>query len=244
MGSNLMAVDINTNYLSKITWEHREKPKYEATISASIQPIAEITEFLRTLYQDFDLDTAIGVQLDAVGVRIGRDRFIDIPLQYFSVEVEGLGVNEGLLKGPNDPLFGKQPLADEPYRHLLYAVVMNNHWNGSIPNAYACYDFLFGPNNYVLIQDYGNMSMAVVLYGTTPTTANMTFYTREQIIALFTTDNLKLRPAGVKQYFLMRDSDFPLGIGSGGPPAFGIGVDNDNISGVGEGHILEVVNVE
>lgn len=239
-----MPVDIQTNYLSKITWEHRYKPKYEATIRASVQPVAEITEFLRVLYQHFDLDTAVGVQLDAVGVRIGRDRFIDVPLTYFSVEMDGLGINEGFLKGLYDPLYGRQALADEPYRHLLYAVVMANNWNGSIPTAYDCYDFLFNSVNYVVIQDYGNMSMAIVLYGAVPTISTMTFYTREQTIALFLNDNLNLKPAGVKMYFLMLEDEFPLGIGSGGPPAFGIGAQNDNIAGIEAGHILKTLRVE
>jgi len=237
-----MPVDIQTNYLSKITWEHRDKPKYEATIRASVQPIAEITEFLRVLYEQFDLDTAIGVQLDAVGVRIGRDRYLDTPLEYFSVAVAGLGINEGLLKGPNDPTYGQQALPDEPYRHLLYAVVMANNWNGSIPTAYDCYDFLFGPNNSVLIQDYGNMSMAIVLYGIAPSAS--TIYTYGQTIALFTTDHLNLKPAGVKLYFLMREGDFPLGIDDGGPPAFGIGITNNKIGGIEQGHLLKTIRVE
>ena len=191
-----MSVDIRSNYLNKITWEHQGKPKYEATISASVQPIAEITEFLRVLYEKFDLDTAVGVQLDAVGVRVGRNRFINSPILYFSVEIEGEGINEGNLKGPFDPLYGQHALADEPYRQVLRAVIEANNWNGSIPQAYHCYETLYINNiNTVLIQDYGDMSMAIVLYGGTPTLTD--FYTKEQTIALFTTDHLNLRPAGV-----------------------------------------------
>ena len=191
----------------------------------------------------FDLHSGVGGQLEGVGVGGGDKRWIKCAMLYAAVVIVGEGINEGNLKGPFDPLYGQHALADEPYRQVLRAVIEANNWNGSIPQAYHCYETLYINNiNTVLIQDYGDMSMAIVLYGGTPTLTD--FYTKEQTIALFTTDHLNLRPAGVKLYFLMLQEELPLGIGYGGPPAFGIGVDNDNIAGIEAGHMLRTVRVE
>ena len=70
-----------------------------------MRPLCGVDELLQELRTAFDLDTAIGRQLDAVGVRVGRTRHLHTPLEgvYFSWNTEGVGWNEGIWKGRYDP---------------------------------------------------------------------------------------------------------------------------------------------
>jgi hypothetical protein len=58
-----MAID---DYLNLVPSQHRQRPRYMATVEAVLRPaegVAGLLEAMRTL---FDLDTALGAQLDAV----------------------------------------------------------------------------------------------------------------------------------------------------------------------------------
>lgn len=65
------------DYLKKyISPEHRDKPKFTAWLSAALQIIVDMQNFLSTLYTYFDLDTAIGNQLDILGEYLGCTRML------------------------------------------------------------------------------------------------------------------------------------------------------------------------
>ena len=68
------------DYLALITAYHRGKPKFAAMVRAIVEPFVAIQDFIAHLPLDFDLDLAIGVQLDVVGEWVGRSRFIETPL--------------------------------------------------------------------------------------------------------------------------------------------------------------------
>ena len=82
-------------YLALITSEHRGKKKFEATVAAVVAPFSKLQAVLRGLPADFDIDQAVGVQLDAVGAWIGRSRRFDTPLVgvYFAWDDLRLGRN-------------------------------------------------------------------------------------------------------------------------------------------------------
>lgn len=223
------------DYLSRVTSEHNQQPDFIATLSAVLQPLCDLQTVVEHLPFDFDLDLAIGVQLDAVGVRVNRDRFVSLPLNvYFSVGVAGLGVGQGYLKNANDPLTGLTTLPDEPYRIVLRAVIAANFWDGTIPGAYAAYDTLFANTGLsVLISDYGDDSMSIALVGVSPDAINL---------ALFSNGELDLKPAGVELYRLL-PAIYPAAV-PGGTPLFGVGVENNAIAGVGVGQLAQVISTE
>lgn len=230
-----MAKSVN-QYLALITSEHNQQPDYEATITALVEPLVSQQELVEHLPTDFDLDFAVGVQLDAIGVRVNRDRFVPLPLNiYFSVGVVGLGVGEGYLKGPHDPLTGMTTLADEPYRTVLRAVIAANMWDGTIPGAYEAYDTLFEstPQYSVLIQDWADLSMGLVLVGSSPDAVTK---------ALFTIGALDLKPAAISLRRML-PTIYPAGV-AGGTPLFGVGVQNNAIAGVGTGQLVRTISVE
>jgi hypothetical protein len=121
------------DYLRLIPSYNAIQPKFMATLRSVVQPFADQQEFLSSLPQVFDLDTAIGVQLDQVGLWIGRDRTIETPISgvYFSWDTPGLGWEQGTWQGTFDPSEGLTVLDDETYRQLLYAKIGSNNWDSS-----------------------------------------------------------------------------------------------------------------
>lgn len=155
-------------YLNLIPSQHRQTPRYMATVQALLTPMLGVDALLRELRAAFDLDTAVGRQLDAVGVRVGRSRHLHTPLTgvYFSWNTEGVGWNEGLWKGRYDPESGLVTLPDDIYRMLLKAKVAANRWDGTIPDAYEAWEIAFADlGSIILIQDNQDMSMVVGIAG-------------------------------------------------------------------------------
>jgi hypothetical protein len=218
-----MAGDIS-KYLRLVTSEHREKPNFIAFLSAVLQPIADNIELTESFYLYYDIDLAIGVQLDKVGEWVGRDRRVAIPNVYFSLDVAGLGLDEGYLRGPFDPDTYLTSLDDDHYRLLLKAVIVNNSWDGSVSKAYEVWDNLFGdaPPFIILIQDTGQMTMFLTLLNKSPLPIDVVTQ------ALFNTGEISVRPAGVAaQYGIIQNV--------GTLPVFGLDVENDNIAGLDVG---------
>jgi hypothetical protein len=147
-------------YLGKITpWQATDKkPKFRATVAAGVQPYVDQQVVLASLPALFDLDTAIGAQLDVDGEWIGRSRFVSVPIPgaFFSFDTPGLGWDEGLWKGPYDGADGISQLPDDLYRRLLYAKRAANSWDGTTDGAEAILrTFLPDPATLVFIDDDG-----------------------------------------------------------------------------------------
>jgi hypothetical protein len=150
-----------TPYLNLITSEHRQRPDYIAMLSGVFQPLVDGVTVARSLNTLFDIDNAEGVQLDAIGVWVGRSRNLSVPLEnvYFQFDT-GPGFDMGILRGPFDPLTTLFVLPDDQYRILLYATIAANHWDGTIPGAYNAYAIAFGPRGFtMLIIDNQDMTM-------------------------------------------------------------------------------------
>jgi len=193
------------NYLNLITSKHRDKPKFEATVTVGVSPFAKIQDVLNGLPADFDIDTAMGVQLDAVGVWIGRSRRIDTPLTGIYFTWEGLlseGWNSGSWKGEFDPDSGLVDLPDDAYRTLLKTKIAANNWDGTIPDAYKIWTSVFGADRFILIQDRQDMSMVIGIAG-------QPLDTIEQ--ALLVNGYIPIKPEGVQVlYYAVAPSVGPL----------------------------------
>jgi hypothetical protein len=137
-------VEILEYLLALITASHNQQPRYMDTVALSVRPFAELIVMARRLIGLFDLDTAVGQQLDFTGQWIGLTRFIDVLLDvWFSFDIEGLGWDQGKWMSPYEATTELIELGDEPYRQLLKAKVVANHWDGTIPGAERVWDVLF-----------------------------------------------------------------------------------------------------
>lgn len=222
-----MSGDI-TGYQALITSQHADKPNFMASLAALVQPLADIQAMMASLPDRFDLDKALGAQLDAVGQWVGRNRYLSVPLTdvYFSLGVEGLGFGQGTWHGPYDPLTGLTALPDDAYRTLLRATIAANRWDGTIPGAYTAWEALFDSAGYqVLIQDNGDMTMLFGLVGPSPDAVTL---------GLLTGGYLSLKPAGVRitAYALPTMPNVPF---------FGFGIAGTNIAGFGSGCFASMI---
>jgi hypothetical protein len=206
----------SADYLAKITSEHAGAPKFTTMVAAVTGAFADAINFSQSLSGSFDLDAAVGVQLDAIGLWVGLSRKIRTPLVgvYFSFDTTGLGFEQGVIKGPFDPSDGLVSLDDETYRTILRAKIAANHWDGTLPGAAAILQGVFpGGTTTVFIQDNYDMSMTVGIVGAPPSAA---------FRALLTAGYLRVKPEGVSASYVVPSVPAPI---------FGFDVQNSNISG-------------
>lgn len=206
-----------TAYLNLIAPEHNQKPNYIASVTAAVQPFADQLAVLSTFATLWDVDSAVGDQLDTIGLWVGISREIAVPLTgvYFSFDDASLGFDLGIWLGPFDPTSGLVSLPDDSYRLVIKAKIGLNHWDGSIPDAYAFMNPLF-PGNQLVIQDNQDMTMLMGIIGPNALTPIET--------ALLENGYLDVKPAGVT-------IDAYITPSVPNAPFFGFDVENSTISG-------------
>lgn len=212
-----------TPYLDLVTSEHRNQPNYISILTSLLQGPCDLQVNMSLIPGLLDIDVAIGDQLDKVGEWIGATREVSVALTgvYFSLGIEGLGLGQGSMQGPNDPTSGLVTLPDSGYRTLLRAKIAANHWDGSIPGAYAAWDIAFSGTGFSIgIIDLGGMHMIYVLFGGVPDALTL---------GLFTGGLLDLKPAGVM-------IDLYITPSASNVPYFGLGPQSANIGGLGVGY--------
>lgn len=179
-------------YLGLITSLYRGQPKFIGLCLALADPLVGQQALLEAVRSGFDLDQAVGVQLDMVGEWVGRSRNLEAPLTdvYFSWGTDGVGWGHGMWKGPYDPDSGLVSLPDDVYRTLLRAKVAANAWDGTIPGAYAIWETVFADTgSMVVIQDNQDMTVVIGLAG-----AHVDSVTLQLLIGGY----IPLKPEGVR----------------------------------------------
>lgn len=212
------------DYPALVTSEHK-KPRFLALLDALVLPFVEIQDFLATFPFEFDVDHAVGVQLDAVGKWVGIGRYLNLPLTgiYFSWEESSTGWNEGMWKGRYDPESGLTRLEDDSYRQLIKARIAANHWDGTIPGAIAVWKAAFADSgSEILIQDNQDMTMTVGVAGSYPDAV---------FKALLMGGYIPLKPEGVRVNWYAVTPD--------GGPLFAWDCDNVSLQGWGNGRWAE-----
>jgi len=212
-------------YLDLITSEYRLKTKFTSMVSADVSIQVRVQDLLSSLIVKFDIDTALGQQLDVIGQWVGVSRNVSIPVAgiYFSWDAD---YTEGWEYGSWQPPLAPTDvtsLPDDAYRTLIRAKIAANAWKGTTDDAYIIWDTVF-PDITILIQDYQNMSYDMALVGGIVPSLTL---------ALLTGGYLPLKPEGVRinNYFVPVDSD----------PGFGWDVDSPYIKGWEEGHWLREI---
>lgn len=120
-------------YTAMIAGAHFGRHKFTEWVYTLTEILAEQRRRLKKLVSDFDLDTAVGKQLDAVGVRVGISRNLPVTLTgiYFAFDdVNGKGWDYGVWKGRYDSGVSTTVLDDETYRNVIRAKILMNHFSG------------------------------------------------------------------------------------------------------------------
>ena len=209
-------------YLSLVPAQHRDKPRFIATLSALLQPLVDAQALLASMPTAYDLDTAAGVQLDAVGLWVGVSRFVATPIAavFFSFDNPALGWDVGYWRGPFDGVMGLSRLDDDNYRLLLRGRIAANHWDGTLAGAAAALAYIFNnPDTHVFIQDEQDGSFSLNVAGKLLGIVEA---------ALLQGGYLPLKPAGIR----LANVNF---VSVGGSPLFGFDLNTPSIAGFGLG---------
>lgn len=184
------------DYLNLITSFHSNRPKFRSMVQTLVTYFTDLQGVINNLPNDFCIDFAIGVQLDAVGKWIGRSRVISIPLPdpWFRFDDFTRGFDAGLWFGPFTVIPGQVVLDDDTYRTLLRAKILANEWDGSTEGAIAAFEKMFSilPSSLVIVDDKGDNSMVVGAAGVVPSIL---------LLALLEDDFLPVKPEAVRRYF-------------------------------------------
>lgn len=169
------------------------------------------------LVEDFDLDTGVGVQLDAVGAWAGITRYLNTPLPttYFSFDTFGVGWDEGVFFEDGDPVGGSTVLDDDSFRVLIRSKIGANQWDGTLPALTKIMEQVFTDAlTLVFITDNQDMSMTVALAGKLPTALQL---------ALLRGGYLVPKPAAVQVNYITTSVD--------NSPLFGFDMTGPYVSG-------------
>jgi hypothetical protein len=109
-------------------------------VEARLRPFIDLYECLETFDAAFDIDTAVGEQLDIIGEYVGIKRLLTF-----------------------QPLNAPALLSDFYYRILLKARISLNNWNGTTEEIMRIWQDVF-PDYIIQIVDNQDMSMLVRTY--------------------------------------------------------------------------------
>jgi hypothetical protein len=222
------------DYLDLVPPLHANKPKFMAEMALNMQPYVDAQTFLEQLPIAFDIDYAIGVQLDVCGQWVGRTRTVPIPMQdpFFSWDDPLRGWDRGIWFDPDLNLgVTYTNLADEDYRRLLKCIAVANEWDGTAVVATQALQQFFTPVLYpdtlsfALDQSWGvksgstiNMGLVLCISGVIPSVTDL---------LIMSQGLLGLKPAGISIEYAVTSVN--------GSPLFGFDVDNEYIGGWDEG---------
>lgn len=219
-----------SKYTELITNYHATKPKFFEHIDLSTRPLIDITTATRGLVSAFDIDTAVGVQLDILGLWIGRSRIVSQPISgvYFSLDIDGLGFDQGVWQGPYDPDSGYTTLSDETYRIILKAKIAINNWDGRNDSLPPILDAaLEGSGLKMQIVDNQDMTISIWVFPETDI-SNVSL----ELIAAIRQGYLTVKAAGVWGGSI----EIPaVETPSEGNRFFGFDMDNEYIAGFDDG---------
>lgn len=219
-----------SKYTDLITNYHRDKPLFTQHVDLSTRPLSDAASAMSSLITAFDIDDAVGVQLDILGEWIGRKRTVAIPIAgvYFSFDTEGLGWDQGVWQGPYDPDSGYTSLSDETYRIILKAKIAINQWDGTNDALKGILDTaLAGYGLTMQIVDGQDMTISIWVFPE----KDISLVSRE-LIAAIRQGYLTVKAAGVYAGTINIPSIFTP---SDGSKFFGFDMESDFISGFDSG---------
>lgn len=185
-----------SKYTELITNYHVTKPLFPQHIDLITRPFTDISAVAADMLRKFDLDSAVGVQLDAVGLWIGRDRNVTTPISnvYFSWDTDGLGWDQGNWQGLYDPDSGFTVLSDDVYRLVLKAQIAINQWDGTVGGLEDLLERVFEGTG-IEMQIIDNMDMSITINAIA---LNGIANTSAELVEVIKAGELNVKAAGVR----------------------------------------------
>ncbi|WP_312062216.1 DUF2612 domain-containing protein [Pantoea septica] len=219
-----------SKYTDLITNYHRGKPLFVDHVDLSTRPLTDTSTVLQNLLTAFDIDSAIGVQLDVLGEWIGRTRIVSQPISgvYFSLDTDGVGWDQGIWQGPYDPDAGFTSLSDDTYRIVLKAKIAINSWDGQNDSLPAILETaLEGSGLRMQIVDNQDMTISVWVFPEVDISQ-----VSLELLAAIRQGYLTVKAAGVWAGDIQTPSIETPSVGN---RFFGFDMDNEYIAGFDDG---------
>ena len=126
-----------STYLNLIPPMNREKPRFISFLSAILSQVSDMDDLRLEMLSAFSLSASEGAQLDILGHLAGASREL-----------------------PYEPASGSRSLADEDFRLLIRARILQDHWDGSNAGLITILHTLF-PDSGAAVFDGQNMTISV-----------------------------------------------------------------------------------
>lgn len=160
---------IQDEYENLLIVQYSDKPKASAMISAIVSRFKNISDVIEEFESAFDLDSAIGSQLDIIGKIVGISRNVEgvIPKIFFGFDgnVNARGFGLAPFYTTDQAQYTDTQLSDSDYRFFIRIKIAKNHVkatmsddNGSNLNAVILSMF----EGYAYMVD--NKDMTVTIY--------------------------------------------------------------------------------
>lgn len=188
-------------FLSLITSEHLDKPRFLSTVSASVAPFVSSISTLMSAPTLYDIDVAEGSQLDAVALWVGASRRVALPVDpYFSWDTPSLGWEQGIWWEIGDPLTEVTFLSDADLRSLIRMKIQANIWKGDYAGLMRIL-YAALPNDAVVNVEDENMSLRITIKSEISTIMQ----------SVISTQIISLAPFGVSASILFLPNDYTQG---------------------------------
>ncbi|MDR1020519.1 MAG: DUF2612 domain-containing protein [Synergistaceae bacterium] len=167
------------DYTRNVPWQHK-RPKFLSLLSSVISPAVDLSNFAYNMGRHFDVDGAVGAQLDEAGRWAGISRkVVSVP------KGDGDGGETEIVSLP-----------DHVYRNLVKAKIAANRWDGGKDTISEAWEAAFGDGSRIAVIDHLDMSMEMLIVGIEGD-AVFKEILRQGL--------LPLRPAGVRISYMVAD---------------------------------------
>lgn len=133
------------DYTTLIPPPNNQKPNFMTWLGVLITPLMDAQELLTTMAEMFELDNAVGAQLDILGDVLGVKRLVNFqPTNSADSAI----------------------LSDDDYKLVLRAKILQNQWKGTTDEVLKFWQ-AYLPGYPIQIIDNQNMTMDVIVRGLT-----------------------------------------------------------------------------
>lgn len=156
---------------ARITDQFKTKPVMDKYLQLMLQGKLDLQKVMNDVMTLRSIDTAVGAQLDVIGIIVGRDRGLVSAeiFTYFGFQGASSAGSFGSVTDPSvgapwysigAPTQRSRPPSDEEYRLILKAKIIKNRTLSRPEDIIEAYKFLFGTSQ-VTVTELGNASVRI-----------------------------------------------------------------------------------
>ena len=213
-------IDIVKEGLARLPTQWQDKPVTIGLLKSFLENIQVVENLNCQLLDERGIDTAVGVQLDNLGLIVGQPREVEDGAYalYFGFlgNPNGTGFNDAPFYEDGEPLLTTKVLDDSLYRLYIKARAASNRSSGTPEDVIRFFQALFGGDTNTIVEDDG-IAHAIVSVGH--------IFSDEELLIVKSdaTNGWIPRPAGVSYTIRQFTPEGYFGF-AGNPQAAGFGV--------------------